>query len=73
MTTVFRWRQCRYASVEPDVLFAAFEYTISEYQFDFGQDVTVTNFMERWTEQEGYPMINVVKFNDEFIVTQVSI
>lgn len=60
-------------SVVPDVLFAAFEYTISEYKFDFGQGVTVTNFMKQWTEQAGYPMINVSKVNDEFIVTQVCI
>jgi len=60
-------------SVDPDVLFAAFEYTISEYQFNFGQDFTVTDFMKQWTEQSGYPMINVVKVNDEFIVTQVCI
>jgi len=52
-------------------LFAAFEDIIAEYQFDFGQDVTVTNFMKQWTEQAGYPMINVVKVNDEFIITQV--
>lgn len=73
MNTVFRWRQCRYGSVDPDGLFAAFEDTIAEYQFDFGQDVTATNFMKQWTEQAGYPMINVVKANDEFVITQVRI
>jgi len=60
-------------SVDPDVLFAAFEYTISEYKFDFGQGVTVSDFMKQWTEQAGYPMINVSKVNDEFIVTQVCV
>ncbi|KAF0715024.1 mucin-12-like isoform X6, partial [Aphis craccivora] len=62
--------QNKYVSVVPDVLFAAFEYTISRYKFDFGQGVTVTDFMKQWTEQAGYPMINVSKVNDEFIVTQ---
>ncbi|XP_025191838.1 aminopeptidase N-like [Melanaphis sacchari] len=63
-------KQNKYVSVDPDVLFEAFEYTISKYQFNFGEDVTVTNFMKHWTEQAGYPMINVVKVNDEFIITQ---
>jgi len=54
------------------MLFAAFESTIAEYQFDFGQGVTVTNFMEQWTTKVGYPMISVVKINDLFVITQVS-
>lgn len=63
----------RYKSVEPDSLFDAFEMTVSEYQYEFGSTFTITDFMKKWTEQAGYPMINVVKVNDSFILTQVRI
>jgi len=63
----------RYKSVEPDVLFTAFESTVSEYKYDFGQGVTVTSFMREWTENAGYPVINVEKKNNTFIITQVCI
>lgn len=62
----------RYESVNPDVLFAAFENTISEYQYDFGKNITVTDFMKQWTEQAGYPMVSVIKINDVFVITQVN-
>jgi aminopeptidase N len=57
--------------VEPGELFAAFEHTVVEYQYDLGQNVTVTGFMKQWTEQAGHPMIDVVKVNDTFVITQV--
>lgn len=55
----------------PNALFSAFEKTISEYGYDFGQGVTVTDFMKQWTENAGYPMIKVVKTDDTFVITQV--
>lgn len=61
----------RYKSVVPDVLFAAFQSVIDKRAFDFGRDFTVVDFMETWTKQAGYPVINVRKVNDKFVITQV--
>lgn len=61
----------RYESVGPEALYSAFESTVHEYDFDFGQGVTVTSFMKQWTEQAGYPMIDVTKIDDKFYITQV--
>lgn len=64
----------RYGTAEPDQLFEAFELTLAKYQLDFGHgQVTVTEFMKHWTEQAGYPAINVTKVNGSFIVKQVCI
>lgn len=61
----------RHKSVESDELFEAFNNTLSEQQYDLGQNVTVTGFMKQWTQQAGYPMIDVARINDSFVITQV--
>lgn len=63
----------RYESVESERLFGAFEFTLADFRYDFG-DVSVTDFMKQWTEQAGYPVINVTRDDHgAFIVTQVCI
>lgn len=59
--------------MEPSELFAAFEHTVAEYRYELGQNVTVTDFMKQWTEQAGYPVVDVVKAADRFVITQVRI
>lgn len=35
--------------------------------------MTVTEFMRSWTEQPGYPLVEIVRDNSTFVVTQVDV
>lgn len=35
--------------------------------------MTVTEFMRSWTEQPGYPLVEIVRDNATFVVTQVDV
>lgn len=61
----------RNAASTPNDLCAAFETVIYEENFDFNDKFIVTEFMNSWTEQAGYPLVNVTRANSTFIVTQV--
>lgn len=57
----------------PEDLWTAFENVLFEAEYELGSNLTVTEFMESWTEQSGYPLIQVKRENDMFVVTQVTI
>lgn len=61
----------RFEAATPEELWTAFENTLYDAEFDLGENVTVTEFMRSWTEQAGYPLVEVVKENDTFVITQV--
>lgn len=41
--------------------------------YDFGNDLTVNEFMSNWTLQSGYPVVNITRnaTANTFLVTQV--
>jgi len=61
----------RFKAATPEELWTAFENALYDAEFDLGDNVTVTEFMRSWTEQAGYPLVEVVKENDTFVITQV--
>lgn len=61
----------RFKAATPEELWDAFENVLYDAEYDLGENVTVTKFMRSWTEQAGYPLVEVVKENDSFIITQV--
>ncbi|CAH1738623.1 aminopeptidase N-like [Aphis gossypii] len=54
----------------PEELWNAFENVLYDAEFDVGENVTVTEFMRSWTEQPGYPLVEIVRDNSTFVVTQ---
>ncbi|VVC40910.1 Hypothetical protein CINCED_3A002040 [Cinara cedri] len=60
----------KYAAATPEDLWTAFENVLFEEEFELGDNITVTEFMESWTEQSGYPLVRVKRENDTFVVTQ---
>lgn len=64
---------CRFNAATPEKLWNAFENVLYDAQFDFGGNVTVTEFMRSWTEQPGYPLVEIVRDNVTFVVTQVDV
>lgn len=63
----------RFRAATPDDLWNAFENALYDVGFDLGEKLTVTEFMRSWTEQAGYPLVEIVKKNDTFVITQVDI
>lgn len=61
----------RFNAATPEELWTAFENVLYDAEFDLGENVTITEFMRSWTEQAGYPLVEVAKENDTFIITQV--
>lgn len=66
----------RYTSVEPKHLWASFDSVLFEDDYKvglLGNKITVEQFMSPWTDQAGYPLINVRTTNDNkwFIISQV--
>lgn len=61
----------RYNAVSPSQLWAEFENYYFDTGFRFQEDVSFTNFIVSWTDQSGYPVINVSKKNSMFTITQV--
>jgi len=41
--------------------------------YDFGNDLTVNDFMSNWTLQSGYPVVDITRdaATNKFLVTQV--
>jgi len=67
----FRIIACRFKAATPENLWNAFENVLYEEEFDLGTDVTVTEYMRSWTEQPGYPLVEIARDNDTFVITQV--
>lgn len=61
----------RFKAATPEELWDAIENVLYDAEYDLGGNVTVTEFMRSWTEQAGYPLVEVVKENDAFVITQV--
>uniref|UniRef100_A0A2H8TGD8 Aminopeptidase N n=1 Tax=Melanaphis sacchari TaxID=742174 RepID=A0A2H8TGD8_9HEMI len=59
-----------FKAATPENLWDAFENVLFDVQFDLGESVTVTEFMRSWTEQPGYPLVEIVRNNDTFVITQ---
>ncbi|XP_022172013.1 aminopeptidase N-like [Myzus persicae] len=60
----------KFRAATPDDLWNAFENALYDVGFDLGEKLTVTEFMRSWTEQAGYPLVEIVKKNDTFVITQ---
>lgn len=64
----------RYKSVEPKNLWDSFDNVLFEENYKLGNNsITVGEFMSTWTDQAGYPVINVEYDNNTLILTQVCI
>lgn len=59
--------------MNPEKLWTEFENVLYETNFELDKSINVTQYMKSWTEQAGYPLVNIVKYNNTFIVTQVII
>ncbi|XP_050434301.1 thyrotropin-releasing hormone-degrading ectoenzyme-like [Adelges cooleyi] len=61
-------------SVNPKGLWDAFEETLSKRKQTLVKDQTVNEVMSTWTEQSGYPVVNVAKHKNvtknQFVMTQ---
>ncbi|VVC40908.1 Hypothetical protein CINCED_3A014501 [Cinara cedri] len=57
-------------SVSPEDLFVAFDSTLADNSTEFGNDLTVYEFMTNWTTQSGYPVLNIVKNQTSFSIVQ---
>lgn len=43
---------------------------LDEIQKIYGDNLNVTEFMNTWTVQMGYPVVNVVEDRDDYVLTQ---
>lgn len=59
--------------MNPEKLWTEFENVLYETNFELDKSINVTQYMKSWTEQAGYPLVNILKYNNTFIVTQVII
>ncbi|XP_025405726.1 aminopeptidase N-like isoform X2 [Sipha flava] len=60
----------RYEAATPEKLWNAFENVLYEADYELGENVNVTLFMNSWTEQVGYPLVTISKVNDSLSITQ---
>lgn len=66
-------RVCRrYSGAGPKQLWETFDYVLYDADYTIEEDVTVNNSMYLWTEQAGYPLINITETDGSVIVTQVN-
>lgn len=65
----------RYKAAEPKNLWNSFDSVIFDANYKsgiLGNTITVEEYMRSWTDQAGYPVINVDSGNSNYlIVTQV--
>ncbi|XP_050519995.1 uncharacterized protein LOC126893642 [Daktulosphaira vitifoliae] len=59
-----------YSSATSNHLWAVFENYYFEKDYEVNGDMSFSFFMMSWTDQPGYPVINIKKHNDSFIITQ---
>lgn len=63
---------CRYSKAGPKELWETFDYLL--YDTDVEDEVTVNETMYLWTEQPGYPLVNVMTSdNGSIVITQVNV
>lgn len=63
----------RNSAVTPSNLWAVYENYYFEINYKLSENVPFTNFIQSWTDQSGYPVVNVTKNQNTFIITQVNI
>lgn len=63
----------RNGAVTPSNLWAVYENYYFEIDYQLSENVPFTNFIQSWTDQSGYPVVNVTKNQNTFIITQVNI
>lgn len=62
----------RYSKAGPKELWETFDCVLYEADYVIEDDVTVNNSMYLWTEQPGYPLVNVQLSDSGYVnVTQV--
>lgn len=61
----------RYGIVSPDMLWSSYENYYFDNKFKLKDNVSFTNFVLTWTDQSGYPIVNVTKNNNVYTITQV--
>uniref|UniRef100_A0A2S2NAD6 Aminopeptidase n=2 Tax=Schizaphis graminum TaxID=13262 RepID=A0A2S2NAD6_SCHGA len=57
-------------TVEPLDLFTSFDNVLYDYDYNIGNELDVVDFMSNWTLQSGYPVLNIMKNGNMFLVTQ---
>lgn len=57
----------------PDELYSAIDNVLVDKDYDFGNGLTVHEFMSNWTTQAGYPLLDITKnkTTNQYLVTQV--
>lgn len=61
----------RNTPVTPENLWIAFENALFDDDFVLAKNLTITEIMKSWTEQPGYPLVEISKVNNAFTITQV--
>lgn len=61
----------RYNGAGPTELWQTFDYVLFDSNYIIDEDIMVNNTMYLWTEQSGYPLINISEINGSIIATQV--
>lgn len=60
----------KYGAVTPSNLWAVFENYYFETGYKLSDNVPFTNFIQSWTDQSGYPVINVTRNQNTYIISQ---
>jgi len=63
----------RYGAVTPSNLWAVYENYYFDIEYKLSDNVPFTNFIQSWTDQSGYPVVNVTRNQNTYIITQVNI
>jgi len=61
----------RYTAVKPEKLWNAFDNVLFNLTKSGLNDNSVRTVMNTWTEQAGYPLVNVIKKDKSLVLTQV--
>lgn len=61
----------RYTSVKPEKLWNAFDNALFDLTKSGLNGHSVRTVMNTWTEQAGYPVVNVIKKDKSLVLTQV--
>ncbi|XP_060860635.1 glutamyl aminopeptidase-like [Metopolophium dirhodum] len=57
-------------AVTPSNLWAVYENYYFEIEYSLSENVQFTNFIQSWTDQSGYPVVNVTRNQNTYIITQ---
>jgi len=62
----------RNGAVTPSNLWAVYENYYFEIEYTLSENVQFTNFIQSWTDQSGYPVVNVTRNQNTYLITQVN-